>query len=94
MAGKTFVGRFFMECREYCGACCIAISISSFIPGMPKGKSGGIPCVNLLHDMRCRVYNRRPDVCRNFMADPDYCGNSREEALRILADIELKTGAQ
>ncbi|MBF7801077.1 YkgJ family cysteine cluster protein, partial [Klebsiella pneumoniae] len=27
-----------MECRTDCGACCIAPSISSPIPGMPQGK--------------------------------------------------------
>ncbi|MFS9540720.1 YkgJ family cysteine cluster protein, partial [Klebsiella pneumoniae] len=26
-----------MECRTDCGACCIAPSISSPIPGMPQG---------------------------------------------------------
>ncbi|HFY5777145.1 TPA: YkgJ family cysteine cluster protein, partial [Salmonella enterica subsp. enterica serovar Typhimurium] len=27
-----------MDCRSGCGACCIAPSISSPIPGMPYGK--------------------------------------------------------
>ncbi|MCF5019628.1 YkgJ family cysteine cluster protein, partial [Pseudomonas lactis] len=27
-----------MKCREGCGACCIAPSISSPLPGMPQGK--------------------------------------------------------
>ncbi|MGO2368564.1 MAG: YkgJ family cysteine cluster protein, partial [Serratia sp. (in: enterobacteria)] len=27
-----------MDCRADCGACCIAPSISSPIPGMPNGK--------------------------------------------------------
>ncbi|HAI50813.1 MAG TPA: zinc/iron-chelating domain-containing protein, partial [Enterobacteriaceae bacterium] len=27
-----------MECRPDCGACCIAPSISTPIPGMPHGK--------------------------------------------------------
>ncbi|HNV09555.1 MAG TPA: YkgJ family cysteine cluster protein, partial [Dokdonella sp.] len=27
-----------MSCRSGCGACCIAPSISSPIPGMPNGK--------------------------------------------------------
>ena len=30
-----------MNCREGCGACCIAPSISSPIPGMPHGKPAG-----------------------------------------------------
>lgn len=31
------------ECRPGCGACCIAPSISSPIPGMPEGKAAGVP---------------------------------------------------
>jgi Fe-S-cluster containining protein len=27
-----------LACRSGCGACCIAPSISSAIPGMPQGK--------------------------------------------------------
>ncbi|MGR5456700.1 YkgJ family cysteine cluster protein, partial [Vibrio alfacsensis] len=30
-----------MDCRLGCGACCIAPSISSPIPGMPNGKPSG-----------------------------------------------------
>jgi Fe-S-cluster containining protein len=30
-----------MPCRNGCGACCIAPSISSPIPGMPHGKLSG-----------------------------------------------------
>ncbi|NBX68342.1 MAG: YkgJ family cysteine cluster protein, partial [Proteobacteria bacterium] len=36
-----------MECRIGCGACCIAPSISSPLPGMPHGKPAGVRCVNL-----------------------------------------------
>jgi Fe-S-cluster containining protein len=39
-----------MECREHCGACCIAPSISSPIPGMPRGKPGGVRCIHLSED--------------------------------------------
>jgi Fe-S-cluster containining protein len=31
-----------MDCRAGCGACCIAPSISSPIPGMPDGKLWGM----------------------------------------------------
>ena len=34
-------------CRAGCGACCIAPSISSPIPGMPNGKPAGVRCVQL-----------------------------------------------
>ena len=78
-----------MECRKNCGACCIALSISSVIPGMEGGKPAGIRCIHLLDDYSCAIYNsrQRPNVCSDFMAEPDFCGNSREEALRILNSL-------
>jgi Fe-S-cluster containining protein len=79
-----------MKCRENCGACCTAPSISSPIPGMPHGKPAGIPCIHLSEDFRCLIYNDpgKPAVCNNFQADPDVCGTSREEALILLTDLE------
>lgn len=54
-----------MECRVGCAACCIAISISSPIPGMPEGKPAGVPCPQLTAERRCGLFGRpeRPDVC-------------------------------
>jgi Fe-S-cluster containining protein len=46
-----------MKCRENCGACCIALSISSPIPGMADGKPAGVRCIHLLEDYRCAIYN-------------------------------------
>ena len=79
-----------MLCRPGCGACCIAISISSPIPGMPEGKPAGIRCLNLDDDFRCRLYGttERPSVCMNFKAEPLICGNSREQAMDILTELE------
>lgn len=79
-----------MECRVGCGACCIAPSISSPIPGMPNGKPEGIPCVHLTDDYKCRLFNHpdRPEVCKNFQADRAVCGYSREEALKLLTELE------
>jgi hypothetical protein len=75
-----------MDCRENCGACCIALSISSPIPGMPEGKPAGIRCIHLEDDYRCALYEQveRPKVCSAFKAEPEFCGNNREEALYIL----------
>ncbi|MFY8177903.1 MAG: YkgJ family cysteine cluster protein, partial [Limnohabitans sp.] len=47
-----------MHCRSGCGACCIAPSITSPLPGMPQGKPAGVPCVQLLPDMRCAVFGQ------------------------------------
>lgn len=79
-----------MICRENCGACCIAPSISSPIPGMPDGKPAGVSCIHLTKDMKCAIYldPDRPKVCSEFMADEDVCSNSREEAMNILTVLE------
>ncbi|NLN30273.1 MAG: YkgJ family cysteine cluster protein [Bacteroidales bacterium] len=79
-----------MECRPGCGACCTVISISSPIPGMPEGKAPGVRCIHLLDDYRCALYGdpSRPAVCVDYRAEPEFCGNSREEAIRILGSLE------
>jgi hypothetical protein len=78
-----------MNCRENCGACCIALSISSSIPGMPEGKPEGVRCINLMDDYRCAVYNGPgyPAVCSGFNAEPEFCGQNRDEALEILYSL-------
>jgi len=80
-----------MECRTQCGACCIAPSISSPIPGMPEGKPGGVQCIHLQQDYSCGIYEDRPKVCRDFKAEELVCGNSREEALLILSKLEKES---
>jgi Fe-S-cluster containining protein len=78
----------FMECRSNCGACCIAPSISSPIPGMPQGKPAGVRCIHLKDDFSCGIYERRPKVCRDFKAEEAVCGRNRDEALTILRQLE------
>ena len=82
-----------MECRAGCGACCIALSISSPIPGMPEGKPAGVRCVQLDDDNLCRIFGRpeRPVVCGSFMADPQVCGSSNAEAMQLIAELERLT---
>ena len=82
-----------LECRPGCGACCIAPSISSPIPGMPDGKPAGIPCVQLMDDMRCAIFGdpHRPAVCGGLQPSPDMCGSERELAIRWLDELEAAT---
>ena len=83
-----------MNCRPHCGACCIAMSISSPIPGMPNGKPAGVPCVQLsLHNGVCKLYGKeeRPRVCVSFPATLDVCGNDRDEALVLINRLEELT---
>ena len=80
-------------CRENCGACCIAPSISSPIPGMPQGKPAGVPCVNLDENMRCKIFDHpdRPRVCASLQPNPEMCGSSAQEAVEFLTQLEKDT---
>ena len=82
-----------MECRAGCGACCIALSISSPIPGMPDGKPAGVRCVQLTADNRCKLFGlpERPTVCTRLRPLEEMCGSSPAEALAYLARLERDT---
>lgn len=82
-----------MQCREGCGACCIAPSIRRPYHGMPNGKAAGETCVHLDPQMRCLLFKdpRRPTCCGSFAAEVSACGDGREQALVILAEMELAT---
>ena len=83
-----------MDCRTGCGACCIAPSISSPIPGMPHGKPAGVACVQLTADFRCAIFGRpeRPAVCASLRPTEEMCGARREQALEFLVGLEQATG--
>lgn len=80
-------------CRPQCGACCIAPSITSPIPGMPHGKPAGVPCVQLEADLRCRLFGKpeRPAFCASLRPSMEMCGNDRAQALAFLAHLEAAT---
>ena len=81
------------ECREGCGACCIAPSISSPIPGMPGGKPAGVACVQLTPELRCAIFGQsgRPACCSGLQASHEMCGADREHALVWLTALERAT---
>src|SRR5690606_21742572 len=82
-----------MECRIGCGACCIALSISSSIPGMPNGKPAGVRCVQLSDDNRCLIFGQpeRPEVCNRLRPNQEMSGDSMEHALLYLTELERLT---
>ena len=82
-----------MECRVGCAACCLALSISSPIPGMPEGKPAGVRCVQLDDQNRCKLFGlpERPEVCVRLQPNPEMCGTSAEEALAYLTWLEAVT---
>lgn len=79
-----------MECREQCGACCIAPAINQPFYGMPNGKPAGVACVHLDRHFRCDLFGdpRRPGVCASFAPEPEFCGQTREEAMIFMLDLE------
>lgn len=84
------------ECRVGCGACCIAPSISSAIPGMPHGKPAGVRCAQLTVDNRCAIFGRpeRPAVCVSLRPTESMCGRTNAEAFAILTALEQATRPQ
>ena len=82
-----------MQCRSGCGACCIAPSITSPIPGMPHGKPAGVRCVQLDEANRCRIFGRpeRPAFCGGLQASAEMCGENSAGALLWLSQLEMDT---
>lgn len=80
-------------CRSGCGACCIALSISSPIPGMPLGKPAGVRCVQLSDANLCLIFGQpeRPEVCARLRPEPAMCGVSSAEAMRNIDQLERAT---
>ncbi|RUL75441.1 YkgJ family cysteine cluster protein [Dyella choica] len=82
-----------MQCRAGCGACCIAPSITSPIPGMPNGKPAGVRCVQLADDNRCLIFGKpeRPGFCGSLRPSAEMCGNDRQQAMLWLDQMEQLT---
>lgn len=82
-----------MDCRLGCGACCIAPSISSAIPGMPYGKPAGVRCIQLDSNNLCKIFTSpdRPKVCASLMPSKEMCQDTNEEAYAYLAQLEIET---
>lgn len=82
-----------MECRPDCGACCIAPSISTPIPGMPNGKPANTRCIQLSKENRCQIFGSslRPAVCSGLQARRDMCGDHRQQAMTYLIELEAAT---
>jgi hypothetical protein len=81
-----------MNCRK-CGACCIAPSIVTAIPYMPNGKPAGVRCANLNTRNECTLYGQpsRPPFCRGWQPMFEVCGQTFEEALAHITNLEQAT---
>jgi hypothetical protein len=80
-------------CRPGCGACCIAPSILTPMPGMPRGKPAGVACDHLDADRRCVLFGRpeRPAFCGGLQPSFEMCGDTREQAIAWLDRLERLT---
>jgi hypothetical protein len=81
-----------MNCHK-CGACCIAPSIMTPMPGMPHGKPAGMRCANLSPRNACTLYGQagRPAFCLGWQPAPEYGGQSLAEALINITALEQAT---
>ena len=87
-----------LACRPGCGACCIAPSISSPIPGQgaargsgsAAAKPAGVRCVQLDQNGLCRLFGdpRRPAVCGQLQPSAEMCGADARAALAWLTRLE------
>jgi hypothetical protein len=82
-----------MNCREGCGACCIAPSISPSHPALPEGKAAGVRCPHLTADIRCALFGKpeRPATCVGIKPALEMCGDSAEQAMATLIRWEQLT---
>lgn len=87
------IGQLTLECRANCGACCTAPSINSPIPGMPKGKPAGVRCIQLDELNRCMIFGKpeRPPFCASLQPNIEMCGDTREQAMIWLSQLEVLT---
>lgn len=60
---------------------------------MPDGKPAGVRCVQLTEDNLCKLFGLpdRPMVCVSLRPSQEMCGESAEEAMLYLSELEIKT---
>ncbi|MFA5262299.1 MAG: Fe-S-cluster oxidoreductase [Opitutaceae bacterium] len=65
------------------------------MPGMPRGKPAGVPCLHLLPDFRCALFGHpeRPTFCDGLQPSTEMCGTCRADALTYLESLERATRA-
>ncbi len=60
---------------------------------MPNGKPAGVRCVQLTDDNRCKLFGKpeRPAVCNRLKPMREMCGETSEDAIRYLNELERLT---
>lgn len=57
------------------------------------GKPANTPCIQLDEQQRCKIFTSplRLKVCAGLQASAEMCGNSRQQAMTWLIDLEMLT---
>jgi uncharacterized protein len=60
---------------------------------MPHGKPAGVRCVQLDDHYRCKIFGspERPAFCASLQPSFEMCGDTREQAITWLNQLELMT---
>jgi hypothetical protein len=60
---------------------------------MPNGKPAGVRCVQLDDQDGCRIFEQpdRPRVCASLPPSREMCGDTREQAMFFLSNLEAAT---
>lgn len=60
---------------------------------MPEGKPAGVRCAHLTENLQCDIFGltSRPKVCSDFQPTLDVCGNTANEAIWLITDLEQQT---
>jgi hypothetical protein len=60
---------------------------------MPNGKPANTPCVQLDDALRCKLFGSdlRPAVCAGLQPSHSMCGDSRQQAMIYLLQLEADT---
>jgi uncharacterized protein len=60
---------------------------------MPNGKPAGVPCIQLDSQNACKIFGQpeRPAFCASLQASEEMCGETREQAIAWLTNLENLT---
>jgi uncharacterized protein len=60
---------------------------------MPNGKPAGVRCVQLDEQNRCMIFGKpeRPAFCGSLQPSEEMCGETREQAMIWLSNLEQAT---
>jgi len=60
---------------------------------MPNGKPAGVRCIQLDDSNRCMIFGKpeRPAFCAGLQPSQEMCGDTREQAINWLTNLERLT---